>query len=41
MLRTSTRGNEVLVSLHYMPNCTRVIVRHCHGGGKAGQIALS
>ena len=26
MLRTGTRGNEVPVSLHYMPNCTRVIV---------------
>src|SRR5215216_3153052 len=26
MLRTGTRGNEVRVSLHYMPNCTRVIV---------------
>ena len=26
MLRTGTRGNEARVSLHYMPNCTRVIV---------------
>ena len=26
MLRTGARGNELRLSLHYMPNCTRVIV---------------
>ena len=26
MLRTEARGNELRLSLHYMPNCTRVIV---------------
>ena len=24
MLRTGARGNELRLSLHYMPNCTRV-----------------
>ncbi|MBV9152350.1 MAG: hypothetical protein JO204_11305, partial [Alphaproteobacteria bacterium] len=36
MLRTGTRGNDVRVSLHYMPNCTRVIVPPMAGLEGAG-----
>jgi hypothetical protein len=36
MLRTGTRGKEVRVSLHYMPNCTRVIVPPMAGLDGAG-----
>ena len=36
MLRTGTRGNEIRVSLHYMPNCTRVIVPPMAGLDGAG-----
>jgi 5,5'-dehydrodivanillate O-demethylase len=36
MLRTGRRGNEVRLSLHYMPNCTRVIVPPMAGLEGAG-----
>jgi 5,5'-dehydrodivanillate O-demethylase len=36
MLRTGRRGNELRLSLHYMPNCTRVIVPPMAGLDGAG-----
>ena len=36
MIRYGSRGNEVRISLHYMPNCTRVIVPPMAGLDGAG-----
>ena len=36
MIRYGRRGNELRVSLHYMPNCTRVIVPPMAGLDGAG-----
>jgi len=36
MLRYGRRGDELRISLHYMPNCTRVIVPPMAGLGGAG-----